>query len=249
MTKTFVIDYLPESACQYRAGWAIAVIDVIRATTMAITAVSLGRRCYPVDSLEAALRVARRLNNPILAGELKGNMPSGFDMNNSPSALAERDDIDRPLVMLSSSGTRLMCNARGADAIYLGCFRNARSLGLHLAQGNHNQIALIGAGSRGEFREEDQIGCAWIAGELVRAGYSPADNETAQVVHRWLDAPAEACLKSRSVDYLKRTDQIADLHFILDQVNDLDDVFVFDEQEVMVGEVRAEVPVGVLEAY
>lgn len=228
MKKTFAIDYLPESAHNYRKGWAIVAVDVIRATTMAITAVSLGRKCYPVDTLEAAFKLAGQLPNPILAGELQGDMPSGFHMNNSPAELAERDDIDRPLVMLSSSGTRLLANGRGCDALYLGCFRNARSLGRRLAQGDHNKIALIGAGSRGEFREEDQIGCAWIAAELVSAGYAPENKTTTQVFEQWSDAKAEDCLRSKSIEYLRKTNQVSDLYFILDRINDLDETYLLD---------------------
>jgi len=120
--KTFVIDYLPESAHKYRRGWAIAAVDVIRATTMAITAVSLGRKCYPVDTLEAAFQLAGKHPNPLLAGELQGDMPPGFEMNNSPAELAERDDTDRPLIMLSSSGTRLLANGPDAMRSTLGVF-------------------------------------------------------------------------------------------------------------------------------
>jgi 2-phosphosulfolactate phosphatase len=232
--KTFVIDYLPESAHKYCTGWAIAAVDVIRATTMAITAVSLGRKCYPVDTLEAAVQLRSQIPNPLLAGELQGEMPTGFHMNNSPAQLAERDDIDRPLIMLSSSGTRLMANGCGCDTLYLGCFRNAKSLGDHLAQGDHDKIAMIGAGSRGEFREEDQIGCAWIAAELVSAGYVPQDKRTTQLLDRWSTAKAEDCLLSKSIAYLQRTDQIADLYFILERINDLDDVFVFDQRSVTI---------------
>jgi 2-phosphosulfolactate phosphatase len=232
--KTFVIDYLPESAHRYCTGWAIAAVDVIRATTMAITAVSLGRKCYAVDTLEAALHLKNQLPNALLAGELDGEMPTGFHMNNSPAQLAARDDIDRPLIMLSSSGTRLMANGRGSDTVYLGCFRNAQSLGRHLARGDHDRIAIIGAGSRGEFREEDQIGCAWIAAELVSAGYLPQDDRTEQWVERWCNAKPEDCLLSKSIGYLRRTDQVADLYFILDRINDLSDVFIFDRQSVTI---------------
>ena len=34
------------------------------------------------------------------------------------------------------------------------------------------RVALLGAGTRREFREEDQLCCAWIARELVAAGYA-----------------------------------------------------------------------------
>ena len=45
-------------------------------------------------------------------------------------------------------------------------------------------MAVIGAGSRGEFREEDQLCCAWVGDLLVEAGYEPADARTADVIAR-----------------------------------------------------------------
>ncbi len=232
MKKTFAINYLPESAKHYKQGWAVVAIDVIRATTLAVTAVSLGRRCYPVDSIESAKERARQLDDPLLAGELDGIMPPGFEMNNSPAELATLEDA-RPLVMLSSSGTRLLANARECDALYLSCFRNSDALADHLADGEHSKIALIGAGSRGEFREEDQIGCAWIGRRLLAAGYLPKDQETLKVIDRWGRAKASDCIVSRSIDYLRRTSQLADLDFILDHVNDLSGIFIMRSSEVL----------------
>jgi len=232
MKNTFAINYLPESAKHYGEGWAVVAVDVIRATTLAITAVSLGRKCYPVDTIEAAMKCADQFNHPLLAGEIDGDMPDGFEMNNSPAELSERDDL-RPLIMLSSSGTRLLANARGCDTLYLSCFRTSAALGSRLADGEHSKIALIGAGSRGEFREEDQIGCAWIAQHLIEAGYTPRDMATASVVKQWGNAQATDCLVSHSVDYLRKTNQLSDLDFILNHVNDLNDVFVLQDNEVV----------------
>ena len=104
MDRTVVIDCFPESVRHYREGYALVAIDVIRATTTAVTAVNMGRRCFPAPSIEIALPLAARLNNPLLVGELGGNMPYGFDMNNSPAEMAHRDDLMRPMILLSSSG-------------------------------------------------------------------------------------------------------------------------------------------------
>jgi phosphosulfolactate phosphohydrolase-like enzyme len=93
MKRTFRIDYLPESAFRCGEGFAVVAIDVIRATTMAVTAASLGWRCYPVDSFDAALRAAERFRNPLLAGEINGQPPPGFHINNSPAELAEMHDL------------------------------------------------------------------------------------------------------------------------------------------------------------
>ncbi len=74
--------------------------------------------------------------------------------------------------------------------------------------------------------------CAWIAAELVSKGYLPADLQTASLIDRWQDAPPSACLVSRSVDFLKRTDRLNDLNFILTHIDDLRAVFTVQNGEV-----------------
>jgi len=227
-----VIDFLPQSAERYRASHAIVAIDVIRATTTLCTAAAAGRRCYAAASVDAALARAAQLEAPLLAGEVGGNMPSGFDLTNSPAAMAARGDIERPMVLVSSSGTQLIHNARGCEALYIACFRNWRAVARHLA-GRHRSVAVLGAGTRGEFREEDQICCAWIAAQLVLAGYTPETETTVEVLRRWAHAKPHACLISRSVEYLRRTHQLADLRFILDRIDDLDETFILRNDEVV----------------
>ena len=63
-------------------------------------------------------------------------------------------------------------------------------------------------------------------------GYLPENAETAALVSRWRDAPPEACLGSRSVDFLKRTGRIRDLDFILAHIDDLQSVFTVRDGEV-----------------
>lgn len=243
MERQVCIDFLPESGLRYRAGWTVVAIDVIRATTMAITAAAMGRRCYPVATLDEAWQRAGSLPDPLLAGELAGDMPAGFHLNNSPSELAARTDTRRPLVMLSSSGTKLMVNALGCDALYLACFRNSMSTARHVLRGEPERVALLGAGSRGEFREEDQICCAWIGAALVREGYVARDGATATVIERWGSARPSDCLVSHSIGYLRRSGQLADLDFILDRIDDLDEAYLLEDGQVVpAGERRGVAP-------
>jgi len=231
MKRSVVIDCLPESVIRYRAGWAIVAVDVIRATTTAITSVATGRRCFPTPSIEAALMLAQEFKDPVLAGESSGIVPPGFEMDNSPSQLSDRTDTHRPLVLVSSSGTKVIHEAAACESVYLGCFRNYSVLADYLSKW-HPRVAVIGAGTKGEFREEDQLCCAWIAAELVSKGYLPADLQTALLVDRWQDAPPSACLVSRSVDFLRRTDRLNDLNFILTHIDDLQAVFTVQNGEV-----------------
>jgi len=161
-----------------------------------------------------------------------GEIPAGFELGSSPAELAHRTDVDRPLVLVSSSGTPLLDRASRSGAIYLGCFRNSRPLGRWLA-GRHRRVAVLGAASRGEFREEDQMCCAQIAAALLDAGYAPQDRTTTDLVERWRDAPADAWLGSRSAAYLRGTGQLDDLDFILRHMHDLSDVYQFQHGEVV----------------
>ena len=226
-----VIDFLPESARAYDDSWAVVAVDILRATTTAVTIAWSGRRCLPVGSLEAARETAARLPRPLLVGELGGDLPEGFDLQNSPSALESHGDLERPVVLLSSSGTRIFDEAAAAAAVYAACLRNVAALVAHLAA-HHPRVAIIGAGTRGEFRREDQLGCARVAAGLIEAGYDADGEETWAVIERWRDAPVEACAGGRSADYLRRTGQLADLDFVLNHVEDVDAVFSFADGEL-----------------
>jgi len=105
MRNKFIIDCFQENPEVRRDGYAVVAIDVIRATTTAITAVAGGRRCFPVPTAEAAKLVQRKLVNALMAGEIAGEMAEGFEVNNSPAEISKRRDLERPLVLLSSSGT------------------------------------------------------------------------------------------------------------------------------------------------
>jgi 2-phosphosulfolactate phosphatase len=230
--RKVVIDVFPESVERYHEDFAIVGIDVIRATTTAITATASGNRCFPVPTIEDALALAAKLENPLLVGELSGNMPYGFDMTNSPAQIAEGIDRKRPVILLSSSGTQLIHNGqRSRFGNYIACFRNFSGLAKHLIK-NQNDVAIIGAGTRGEFREEDQMCCAWVAEYLLEAGFIPVDLQTVEIVKRWSGASPEACLCSNSVQYLRRTGQERDLEFILAHIDDIDAAFEVKTQEV-----------------
>jgi 2-phosphosulfolactate phosphatase len=232
MSGRFVIDYLPESAPRYSSDYAIAAVDVIRATTMAVTAVAMGQECYAAGCVEEAFVLAKSLDNPLLAGEIGGTMPDGFEMSNSPAELVIRGEIHRPLILLSSSGTRLLHEASKCAHVYLACLRNYSAVARYMAK-RHASIALIGAGSRGQFREEDQLCCAWMGRTLLELGFTPENEATENLVAHWRHAPVSACALGESAAYLERTGQLDDLDFVLANVDDLTDIFALKGQKVI----------------
>jgi 2-phosphosulfolactate phosphatase len=223
MKGTVIIDCFPESAERYRDRYAIVVVDVIRSTTVAATAVGMGRRVFPAQTTDEAFVIAAGLQDPLLVGELGGNMPYGFHLTNSPVQVAVRNDLHRPMVLVSSSGTQLLLSAAGSEAVYLACFRNFSAVARHI-DGKHRRVAVLGAGTRGQFRREDQMGCAWVAEKLIEAGYTPETQKTGDYVSRWHGANPDEIRAGESAKYLTRSGQQEDLQFVLDHIDDLDTV-------------------------
>ena len=104
--KTVSICCFGEGRHDYAADRALVAVDVIRATTTAVTAISSGRECHLVPTLRAAFDTASRVPNALLTGELGGEMPAGFELTNSPAQLAARTDTSRPLVLRTTARAR-----------------------------------------------------------------------------------------------------------------------------------------------
>ena len=151
-------------------------------------------------------------------------MPYGFELQNSPAAIATREDVERPLLLLSTSGTRVMHEAAQNHVTYAACLRNAAAQARHLAARDES-VLLVGAATRGEFREEDMLCCARIGRALVEGGYRARDAQTEEIIDRWGTADDDAFVNGASVAYLDATNQHADLDFILEHIDDLESVF------------------------
>jgi 2-phosphosulfolactate phosphatase len=225
------IDCFHEHLAPVPAETAILAVDVIRATTTAVTAVELGWRVYPAGSIEAAVRLAADLDRPLLAGELGGVQPYGFDLQNSPTQMLLLERSERPIILLSTSGTRLIAEAVRHGVTYACCLRNAAAQARYLLAQDRD-VLILGADSRGEFREEDQLCAARIARDLIGDGYSVADRPTREVLERYADAPDDVILGGRSARYLRDTGQEEDLEFVLGHVDDVDRIFVVEQGEV-----------------
>lgn len=88
---------------------AVAVIDVLRATTVMDVAFERGAaRILPVRDPEAAFRLKEEDPARLLVGEHQASKLEGFDHNNSPAELAGLELAGRELVQLTTNGTRIL---------------------------------------------------------------------------------------------------------------------------------------------
>ncbi|MFI5272080.1 MAG: 2-phosphosulfolactate phosphatase [Ktedonobacterales bacterium] len=105
------------------------VVDVIRATTTLCLLFERGCReaLIAPDIDTAAAWRARRAGDVLLAGEVAGATPPGFDFGNSPSEFARVALTGRTVIFATTNGTRAISACAGARAIFAGSLRNARA--------------------------------------------------------------------------------------------------------------------------
>lgn len=146
------------------------VIDVLRATSLIVTALATGVRCVrPVERVQDALAVKDSGvgRDVVLAGERGGVAPPGFDLGNSPLAFRHGDYRDQEVVLCTSNGTRAVRALQGSPSLWAASLLNARSTGegaRSLAvSGRCNTIWLVCAGTAGNFSLEDFLCAGAIA--------------------------------------------------------------------------------------
>ena len=163
---------LVPQAARVAPGRVLIVIDQIRASTTITTVLDCG-----VSDLFIAgdVRMARRLGRltgSLIAGERLARKPPGFDFDNSPTELAEAALGGRGLVLSTTNGTAILRRFRSADAVLVGCLRNARAVagvavGLAHAMGPDGSVHVICAGRLGRFVIEDAVAAGVIVGRIV----------------------------------------------------------------------------------
>ena len=220
--RSVVVDSVSESPVRQPECDAIVLIDVLCDTTTLVTSVSQGRQTVPSANAPAALQVARTLREPLLAASDTETWRSGFEMFNSPAALAARADA-RPLVLSCWIGAALAENAHAWPEVYVACFRNLSATARHLAL-RHERVLILNAPHDTDVRCEDQLAAGRLVSLLADAGFTPAGLGTRETLDRWGRADFSLAAWGRSAEELRRRRRNADVEFVLSHVDDLDTV-------------------------
>lgn len=221
-TRCVIVDAVSDGPSACRGCDAIVLVDVLCDTTVLVTAVAQGRHTVPSPNAPAALQLARTLREPLLAASDLETWRAGFEMFNSPAALAARSDA-RPLVLSSWVGATIADNAHVWPAVYLACFRNLTATARHLAQ-QHQRVLILNAPHDADVRCEDQIAAGRLVRALVEAGFTASGIGTGETLDRWGRADVELTQWGRSAEELRRRRRNADVEFVLTHVDDLDTV-------------------------
>ena len=145
-------------------GSAVAVIDVLRATSTICQALASGARAVvPFVEIDKALAAANRAGreNVVLGGERKGLPIDGFDLGNSPAEYTARAIQGRPVFITTTNGTRALQHARLARSVVTASLLNLSAVVASLK--DEPQINILCAGTDGTETSEDIL----LAGAIV----------------------------------------------------------------------------------
>ncbi len=142
------------------------VIDVLRATSVILTALSAGaKEVIPVGSIDFAMKISVNSHGgqTLLCGERNTKMIEGFDLGNSPAEYTEEKISGKSIILFTTNGSRAIVKAKYSKRVFIASFNNLSKLAEHLVSLDAD-VEIIASGSNGVFCLEDTI----CAGALVK---------------------------------------------------------------------------------
>ncbi|MGL5701777.1 MAG: 2-phosphosulfolactate phosphatase [Cetobacterium sp.] len=147
-------------------GKNIVVIDVLRATSVMVTAFKNGAQSiFPFENIDDTKQAYYLNNNGLLAGERKGLKIEGFHFGNSPLDFTPEKIDGKNIFMTTSNGTRAIKNAKGYDNLYIASYLNLSAIADILLKDGKDSVILC-AGTDDEFSLDDALCAGMIVNKI-----------------------------------------------------------------------------------
>jgi 2-phosphosulfolactate phosphatase len=169
-----------------RGGVAV-VVDVLRATTMIVHALSAGCvSVIPCGGVDEARSLAASLpeGEALLAGERQGLPIDGFDLGNSPRSCTPEICCGKTMVMTTTNGTKAILASLDADRVLIGAFPNFGATA-QLLHDDERRIHIVCAGTDGLISYEDSLLAGAFARHFKDMGGTLMNDEAEIVAGLW----------------------------------------------------------------
>ncbi len=151
------------------ATGAVVVIDVIRAFTTAAHAFDAGAQdIILVGAVQEALALRERVPGALLMGEDGGWPIEGFDLDNSPAALLERNLSGQRLIHRTSQGTQGVVRSTRANTLLTASFTVASATARYLQRLAPASVTFVTTGTITPGRGDEDVACADYLTALLR---------------------------------------------------------------------------------
>lgn len=149
-------------------GSSVIVIDMLRATSVIVTALNNGAKCViPALTTEDARSIKQKHDNAVLGGERKGIRIEGFDGGNSPLEYTREFIEGKTLIITTSNGTRAIKGCSGAKEIFIGSMLNGRLAAIRASE-SACDVSIVCSGTLGRFSLDDFLCAGYIIEELLK---------------------------------------------------------------------------------
>ncbi|MCR5453825.1 MAG: 2-phosphosulfolactate phosphatase [Bacteroidales bacterium] len=167
MTRNIdIVPAPPLYACHPKGG-TVVLIDALRFTSTLTTALANGA-LWAETYADADKAIARKKDGYIVAGERNGEKLKEFHYNNSPVAMTRQNIGGKKLAFVTTNGTYMRSIIQEYDAIYAGCFLNARALISRLIA-EQNDVQLVCSGATNRIAVEDFVFAGLVANALMES--------------------------------------------------------------------------------
>jgi 2-phosphosulfolactate phosphatase len=145
------------------------VIDVLRASTTVIAALSNGaKEVIPVGTVEFAVKVSGGMfgGQTLIGGERNTKRIEGFALGNSPLEYTREAVENKTIVFYTTNGSKAIARAKFSNDLFVCSFNNLLGMAQHLVKLNKD-VEILCAGHNNLFSLEDTV-CAGMLVERIK---------------------------------------------------------------------------------
>lgn len=153
----------------YFTGKTTVVIDVLRATTTIVTALSNGaKEVIPVSSVEFAMKVSGNFfgGQTLLSGERNTKKIEGFNLGNSPLEYTKEAIQGKSIVLFTTNGSKAIVKAKFSENLVMCAFTNLGSIAKYCVELDKD-LEIVCAGKTGGFCMEDSLCAGRLISEIL----------------------------------------------------------------------------------
>ncbi|NWF92870.1 MAG: 2-phosphosulfolactate phosphatase [Syntrophaceae bacterium] len=154
---------------------AIVVIDVLRATTVMVQALSQGAvEIIPVATVEEAFEQVKRYpaGTTLLGGERGSRRIEGFDLGNSPREYTAERVGGKRLILTTTNGTKAFHLVSSGKEILVGSFLNMEATAERCVELDMD-LLVFPSGDGGGFSLEDTVCGGMLIDRILRRAKKP----------------------------------------------------------------------------
>lgn len=154
----------------YFTGKTTIVIDVLRATTTIVTALSNGaREIIPVDSTDFALKARGGSfgGQTLTGGERNTKKIDGFNFGNSPLEYTAENIKGKSIILFTTNGTKAIVKAKFSANLYICSFLNLKAISKRLIE-EGKDFEIVCSGGNGFFCTEDSVCAGKVIAEVLK---------------------------------------------------------------------------------